>query len=96
MSKYFVLPEKSVGEGGDIVFRRHPTEHGWYRLFVGDKELGFITKNNPWKAWDAWSYNFENKTMSTQISGFKTRLHAGFFIVKHWGYWNEKGLSIDE
>jgi hypothetical protein len=82
MSRYFVLPEEGIGEGGDIYFRHW--QPNFYRLFVGEKDMGFVVKTHI--GWNAFSSNISGDILNS-MDGFRTRLQAGFFIIKHHGYW---------
>lgn len=76
----------------DLVFRKHrglwrPNWHV-YSFFVGEEAWGFIVPSSAWKEkWDAHSYNWECPNSLRQCGGFATRLDAGIFIVKTYGYW---------
>ena len=87
MGKYFVLPEDGVGPGGDIIFRRYGANHpNWYRVCVGDESLGMVHKGHaPFLGWIASSHNFNARIRC--VEGFRSRMHAATYLIKHRGYW---------
>lgn len=90
------MPISLVRDGrvDDLHFRRWKEmsdpekDYFVWHFYVGEECWGFVTPSCAWKGkWEAWSYNQECPKALRQCAGFATRLDAGRFIVKTYGYW---------
>lgn len=82
------------GKVRDLSFRMwkemsHPEDnHFVWHFYVGEERWGFVTPSCAWKGkWEAHTYNQTCAKEFRHVSGFATRLDAGTFIVKTYGYW---------
>lgn len=80
------------GKVDDLHFRKFKgmwkPDHRVYNFYVGKDRWGFVTQSIAWKGkWDAWSFNRECPKSLRHCPGFATRMDAGAFIVKTYGYW---------
>lgn len=80
------------GKVDDLHFRKYKGmwQPDWhvYHFYVGNERWGFVVPSPAWKdKWDAHSFNQECPKSLRYCGGFATRLDAGTFIVKTYGYW---------
>src|SRR6185312_4225916 len=96
MSKYFVLPEKDVGSGGQIYFRKGHPEYNWYNLFLDEIKIGKIMAGHR-TGWVGLSYAQESEWFGVRmLEGFATRMDAATFVIKHNGYWMHREKEMAE
>lgn len=88
------MPISLVADGKvrDLSFRlwkeMSHEDHKVWHFYVGEECWGFVVPSHAWKdKWEAWSYNQECPKQLRHVGGFATRLDAGTFIVKTYGYW---------